>query len=149
IDFVVSWSNVPLFRRAFNHLFLIGLVSGWLAAFQRGPLRGLPNIAHLVWIIAAAVIGYSFARPEAALVHYAAWSCLILSPLIPLVTVPMFSWESWSSKPGPLPTPSPEVSQGTPVFFFVFDEWSLPRSTAGGEFHPHLQNLRKLCDQAV
>jgi hypothetical protein len=149
MDLLVSWSNAALLRRLFNHLFLVGFVSGWLAAFARGPLGGRPNIAHLIWIFAAAAIGYSFASPDMPLVHYAALCCLVLSPLVPLVVLPMFGWETWSSEPEPKPIPSPKASEGTPVFFVIFDEWSLARSTVDGEFHPQLKNLRDLCRQAV
>jgi hypothetical protein len=149
IDLLVFWSNSPLLRQAFNHLFLLALVSGWLVSLALGLLRARPNVVQCIWLIAAAVVGFSFGRSEASLVHYAAYGCLFLSPIILPVTAVMFSWERWSSKRDRMPAPSHQASHGTPVFFFFFDEWSFPRSTARGEFHPELKNLRKLCAQSV
>lgn len=148
IDLLVSWSNSAFLRQAFNHLFLVGLVSGWIAAFSRS-LWGRPNILHFLWITAAAVIGYSFAHYDTPLVHYAAWSCLILSPIVLLVVIPIFGWQTWSAKPSPMPKPTAAASQGTPVYFFIFDEWSFARSTVEGEFRPQLKNLCKLSDQSI
>jgi hypothetical protein len=48
-----------------------------------------------------------------------------------------------------LPPLTSTTTQKTPVFFFVFDEWSYLRSEDDGQFNASLSNLRKLAMNSV
>jgi hypothetical protein len=75
-------------------------------------------------------------------------TCLVLSPLIPILLVPAFFWTSFEVAPDPIPPRPAPAKAGTPVYLFVFDEWSYERCTDGNDFDPDLAALRRLRDQA-
>jgi hypothetical protein len=99
-------------------------------------LRGLLAASLVTW---ALLLFYR----RAFLPHLTRTACVILSPLIPIVLVPAFAWNSWYVSPDPIPATAPARS-GTPVFVFVFDEWSFVRSVEGGDFLADLPHLREL-----
>ena len=175
LDAVVSRLGSPTVRRLFNHLYLVALTSGLLAAVP-AFVNDHPNVVQLIWMGAMAVIGFSFGWPRSRLVRWAGNCCLIFSPAVVLVSIQMFTWSTWSAtaeslpvarEPGqelvskPVPRDaarglgegrsrlSDEPGDGTPVFLFVFDEWSYTRSTKNDQFRPCFKNVRKLCQQAV
>lgn len=145
---LLRWSSGTA-RRLFNHLFLVALVSGVLAMFPRFSIDH-PNVTHLIWLGVMAGIGYSFGSRAVKPVRWAANLCLIFSPVVLIVFAQMATWSTWNQTVEERPAPAATQSgPGTPVFVFVFDEWSFQRSTEGGQLRPLFGNLRQLCRQAV
>jgi hypothetical protein len=75
-------------------------------------------------------------------------SCLVLSPLVPILLVPAFFWTSFEVAPDPIPNRPAPARAGTPVYLFVFDEWSYERCTEGDDFDTDLESLRRLRGQS-
>jgi len=77
-------------------------------------------------------------------------ACLILSPLVPILMIQTFLFESYAVRQDPIPaaadgTSAAELSAaGTPIVLIVFDEWSYERSTADDDFLADLPALRAL-----
>jgi hypothetical protein len=146
-DAVVRRVNSTLLRRLFNHLFLLFFTGGVLTAF--GYLIPSVNLVLLLWMPAMFLIGYSFAQPDKQLYRYAEKFCLFLSPGAFIILISMYFWSTWPNPRGSLPPAAAEAPNKTPVFFFVFDEWSYHRSCEKDEIKPVLKNIHKLADQSV
>jgi hypothetical protein len=138
----------PWPKRVFDHLFLLALVSGLLAAFP-AMAEQHPRAVNWLWGIALLAIAVSLALRSSRLVRAGAALSLILAPLMPILFVQMLGWPRWHETREPLPQVPLAKEAGTPVFVFVFDEWSWLRSTSGGQWLPELRNVRALCQQAV
>jgi hypothetical protein len=149
-DAAVAWTRSSLLRRSYNHVFLLFLMSGGLAVVGRVVLP--LYLAQLLWMAALVVLGMSFAHPKWRLDRLGATACLLASPGALLVFLNLFFLAS--SPPSldayfPRDAAVPSEARRTPVFFFVFDEWSFLRSTNNGEFLPKLKNMRDLASQSV
>ena len=147
-DGLVRRFGSPWMKRAFDHVFLLALVSGMLAAFSAFAEDHAP-LVNVLWAMALIAIIGSFLWRRSRLVQGGATLCLIFSPLMPVLFVQMLTWPCWSESPGPLPAIAPSQRTGTPVFLFVFDEWSWLRSTRDGQFLPMFANVRALCERSV
>jgi hypothetical protein len=75
-------------------------------------------------------------------------ACLVLSPLIPILLLPAFFWSGFEVPSDRIPASPAPAREGTPVYLFVFDEWSFERSAAGDDFDSDLDSLRRLRDQS-
>jgi hypothetical protein len=69
--------------------------------------------------------------------------CLVLAPLGPILFLQILTWRPWRPCGPDRAGPAPRAG-ARPVFVLLFDEWSLERSMAGGEFLPSLPRLREL-----
>src|SRR6185503_6760223 len=69
--------------------------------------------------------------------------------LVILLLGPALSWRSWDMPRDPIPASSGEGETGTPIYFFVFDEWSYDRMMRDGDVSPDLPNLRALKSQSL
>lgn len=141
--------GLPGLRRVLGHLFLITVVSGLLAAFPTFSQQNHPTLTKLIWLGAMGAIGFSLARPQSRLVHHTFNFCLLFSPAAFIVSVQMLAWTPWQDPPkrdfAVRSAPCPK----SPVFLFVFDAWSRPRSMASGQFRPLFKNVRKMGEQSV
>jgi hypothetical protein len=145
---VRRWRSERL-RRLFGALFLLALVSGVAAALPLTVLRERQSLALGVWIAGMGMVGFSLGRDAAALVRRAATLCLLFSPIGLFSAVQVLSWPSWQEPPRAQVPIRPAAPSHAPVFVFIFDEWSYPRSTVGGEFRPLFRNLREVCERAT
>lgn len=136
-------------RRVAGHLFLAALLSGILAAVPSFTHRFHPAIARVAWLAGLAAMGYSLGRARSKLVQYAFNACLVFSPVAFIVSVQIISWPRWRDPPRTEFAVRPATAPKTPVFVFVFDEWSRPRSLVNGRFRLMFKNLRRLCKRAV
>jgi len=132
----------PRLRGTLRAVFVLALVSGVVSNIE--PLHR-PHFVFfdLLWLGIAAVAGYSYGRPQSRLVRFAYRASLVFSPLILILFIQSFTWNTWNP-----PDRAPQVRYApraaSPVFVFVFDEWSFPRAVPGGAvptFLPHLQQL--------
>ncbi|MBI3417136.1 MAG: sulfatase-like hydrolase/transferase [Verrucomicrobia bacterium] len=154
--------RLDLCRKLYNHLFLVAVANGVLTTLA--PSGALPHVGmslslRLVWIIAwlgiLAVTICSYCKPQLQLVRHAANGCLLFSPLIVIIFAQLAMLSEWSSphetdpslRP-PIPKSTATNQTSTPVFVFIFDEWSYRRSFQKGEFLPELINLRRLSAQS-
>jgi hypothetical protein len=107
-----------------------------------------PKLAEVIWMIALLGIGFSLAQPRSWLVPATVNFCLLFSPVVLILSVQMFTWPSWRDEPKTEFIVREADGPRTPVFVFVFDEWSWLRSSRCGELRPIFPNVRRLCDQA-
>ncbi len=136
------WSGPPV-RRLFRLLFVLALVQ-LLVVLLLGPNAERPlKGAGLVSLLAAGGVIAAFVRAETTVVRAAVTSGLVFAPLAPILFLQMLTWRPWRECGEDRAVPPPEES-ARPVFVLVFDEWSLGRSSAGGEFLPELGRLRQL-----
>jgi len=147
IGLLIERSGKAFLRRLYRHLFLLALGSGIIA---NTPSFYLARSAEreVLWLVLFAIVGYSFALSESRIIKYSAALCLVLSPLMLILMVPMVGWTNWNVLKQPNRAPLTRAESSTPVFFFVFDEWSYARSTRNGEFLPQFPNLRNLAQQS-
>ncbi len=131
--------------RLYHHVFLVALLSGLLAAFPAYTSEH-PGFVATAWGIGLTLIAVSLFWRKSQLVRYASLLCLIFSPLLPILFGEMLLWPRWTEPLEPIPAATQVDDAGPPVFIFVFDEWSWPRSSRDGQFtadFPHLQALSK------
>jgi hypothetical protein len=148
LDAMIERSGSGLLKRLFQHAFLLALVSGVLAACF-SFLKERPQTADLLWAVALAAVAGSFFWKRSPLVRWAKTACLIFSPLPLVLLGQMSAWHWWSESPDPLPQARPSDTRGTPVFLFVFDEWSWLRSSDDGQWLPGFVHARELAEQSV
>jgi hypothetical protein len=141
--------------RLYNHAFLLILASSVISLVPPARLRPYPEFTYyyLLWFGVVGVICFSLGNPRSRLVEWGGKACLILSPLVPILAIQMFTRPSWSVSNDPIPPPGVAAREGAaattmPVLFFVFDEWSFPRTIEGGEYRAELPNLRKLAGKS-
>jgi hypothetical protein len=64
--------------------------------------------------------------------------------------VQILMWKPWDVRPTiDVAAPDPAPANRTPVFLFVFDEWSYQRSYDGDELRPFFRNLRQLASHSL
>ena len=108
---------------------------------HRGPATAFLRLG-LVLVLVAWVLLLIYRR--ALLPRLVRTTCLVLSPIIPIVVLPALFWSSWWVRPDPLPRVPAAPRSGTPVYVLVFDEWSFLRGTQGDGFPDDLPDLREL-----
>jgi hypothetical protein len=128
----------------------------FVSALATGVIVNVPHLRHHGWHVPAALcvlVGglavHAFARPGSRTVRVAFRSCLFFSTLVILTLAESLTWESWGSVRGPLAPRRPADAGAHPVYFFVFDEWSWPRTTRDGAIRDVFPHLRALGEQAI
>ena len=146
---VIDRLSRPLLQKIYRHMFVIALGSGVIANLP--PIHFARSTQQeFLWFVLVAITGYSFGNVSSSLVRRAATSCLVLSPVILIVMGQMLFWRGWTPNSTPVRvTARSRPGPSTPVFMFVFDEWSYSRSTRLGEFLTELPNLRRLASQSI
>jgi len=139
----------PWLERLLGHVFVVTVLSGLLATFPSVTLLGHPTLTKVAWLAGMAAIGYSLGQPRSRLVRYAFNACLVFSPAPFLLSPQILFWPCWEDRPRTELPRTSALGPQTPVFVFVFDEWSAKRSMCEGEFRPCLTNMRALCAQAA
>ncbi|MBI1976889.1 MAG: sulfatase-like hydrolase/transferase [Candidatus Omnitrophica bacterium] len=108
---------------------------------------------QFLWIFLFVVVGISFLKGDSKIRTNAKRICLILSPIIPLLTLNLLACRPWvsdkkisvhSERKKPVTD-----AEGSPsnTYIFIFDGWSYQRSYAGQEvasFFKNLDQLRKV-----
>jgi hypothetical protein len=136
-------------RRTIAHILPVALVSGLLSLFSLSFEHRHPNLLLAIWMVTMLVIGLSIAWPRSRLTNWAYYVCLVFSPVPFVLSIQILTWGSWYDAPRmSVDIRRSDISQ-SPVFLFVFDEWSCQRSTVCGDFRPTFANVRRLCGQAI
>ena len=139
-------------RRLYPGGLVILMTSGALSVLVHVPrVRGAhPRLYASAWLLGAVVAAYAIGNPETRLVGLCKRACLIMAPLPLVLFSQLMLSDSWGVAPEPLrPTGIAARPGATPMFFFVFDEWSYQRSVGGGEFRPFFVHLRDFLRQAI
>ena len=128
-----------------QHLFLLALGTGLITSL----LTYVDYKAELLNLLLVAVVAYSWARPQSRIVRRAAAFALVLSPLVIISFYELLRFPEWSAPLDKLPeSRQASTNNATPVFLFIFDEWSYARATTNGQFLPEFPNLRRLSGQS-
>jgi len=146
IAVVVNALNSPWITKIFQHLFLIVLASG-LLTFYQFAWRDSGWII-IIWLMIMSVVGFSLGYPESRLPKFAKVFCLMLSPMIPILFIQMFTLSTWDTAPQSHIAFEESDRSKSPIFFFIFDAWSFGKSTIDGEFHPYFENLNRFNSKA-
>ncbi len=142
--------GLPRLRRSLGHLFLIAVASGVLAAFPSFSRQNHATLTKLIWLGIMLGVGYSLGSGSWKPVRYAFNFCLLFSPVVFIFSAQMLSWPPWQDPPKTNFAVRRAPGPRAPVFLFIFDEWSRPRSmTADAQFRTFFKNLRKMCGQSV
>ncbi len=135
-------ARTPL-RRPFDHAFLLVLGAGAISCV----LTYADYKSTFLYSALLALTLVSFIRQRVQIPRRAAQLALIFSPLAVIVSWQLATFPEWSS---PRETPSQKFAArpASPVFIFIFDEWSYARSTQDGEFLPGFKRLRELAEKS-
>ncbi len=134
-------------------LLMADLVLSWLTSTFVGVgfTRKYDPVFWLGWAVIAATL---------AIVRDRAWKVAavfarVMWPLPVIYVFLVLSWTPWDREDSPpiAPTqsPAPDASPAaarTPVYIFVFDEWSYQRSLENGKFLPQLPHLAAFAQRA-
>ena len=118
-----------------------------LLTFHEFSYRGTGWIP-LIWMLIMAAVGFSLGYPGSRVIKIATVLCLILSPVVPIFFLQMFTLSTWDTAPQPRVAFEESDESKSPIFLFIFDGWSYQKSTADGEFHPHFENLHRVASKA-
>jgi hypothetical protein len=102
------------------------------------------------WAVVAGIGLYAASRPASRLLERGTTVLAVLAWLVPISLVQMLLWRPWDVRPvihADAARAAP--ANRTPVFLFVFDEWSYQRSYAGHELRPFFRNLRRLASHSL
>jgi hypothetical protein len=102
------------------------------------------------WMVVAGLGFYAMSRPGSRVLSRGTSVLAALAWLAPLSVVQALLWKPWDMRPTITRDP-PQVASAnrTPVFLFVFDEWSYQRSYNGQELGPFFRNLRQLAGRSL
>lgn len=161
---VDAWGG-PRLRRAARFLFLLVLTVS-VASWGVSTFVGIGFTSKYDWVfwLGWGAIAAGLFALYAQLWKPAATFAAVMSPLPLILLVQVFSWPGWSPETGDATTPLPagmtstaatanadmaNTADNMPVYIFVFDEWSYPRSISDGQFQPEFANLRRLSDRST
>jgi sulfatase-like protein len=112
--------------------------------------KGHVLVLTVAWIVLAGTGLYLAARPNSRFLERGTAVLAALAWLAPISLIQMLLWKSWDVRPLlEREAPSQAGPNQTPVFLFVFDEWSFRRSYDGTELRPFFHNLRKLASRSI
>src|SRR4051812_5907036 len=137
-----SWGGVVL--RWLTIILLADIIVGYAAVGLTGRHSPIITIA---WLVLAG-LGLYFARPGSRMLERGTTVLAALAWMAPISLVQMLLWKSWDVRPRVGEDPPAAPANRTPVFLFVFDEWSYQRSYDGSDLRPFLPNLRRLASHS-
>jgi hypothetical protein len=140
-----SWGGVLL--RWLTIVLIADILVGYVGS---GKTEGRFAAFTAAWALVAGLGLYAASRPGSRFLERGTTLVAALAWLAPISVVQMLSWKSWDVRPvvhedAP---PAPPVNR-TPVFLFVFDEWSYQRTYNGHELRPFFRNLRELASHSL
>ncbi|HEY3012917.1 MAG TPA: sulfatase-like hydrolase/transferase [Gemmatimonadales bacterium] len=102
------------------------------------------------WALVAAIGCYAASRFGPSFFERGTTILAALAWLAPISVVQMLLWKSWDLRPAIHRDVSHAAAANhTPVFLFLFDEWSYQRSYDGHELRPFFRNLRQLASHSL
>lgn len=155
------------FVRVFDHAFVIALGAGILTNVwfhtQRPHGYRIGQFGmemQTAWLAMFAAAGYSLASPRSRLVHRCAQLCQVVSPGILIVAYQLMQlptlarpMDALTAVPPAVSSPVPMALAGKPadrpVYLFIFDEWSYPRTYEQGRCRSFMPRLAEFSRQAT
>ena len=147
-----SWGGVLL--RWLTIVLIADILVGYAGS---GKTEGRFAAFTAAWAIVAGIGLYAASRPSFRFLEHGTKILTALVWLAPLAVVQILLWKPWDVRPvihgGAPPAvsakPPTAPANRTPVFLFVFDEWSYQRSYDGDELRPFFRNLRGLASHSL
>jgi len=155
--------NYPVFISVYDHILIgvlgAGILSNVAYHFTRPIGYSISQFGMEIqtgWLILAAVVGFSFARPELKIALRCKQFCQIISPVMFIIVFQLLWTTYYPATQDPLSSQSPSLNSvdtedetATPIYLFVFDEWSYQRTFQGGNPRPMFKKLTALTNQSV
>ncbi|HEX6433785.1 MAG TPA: hypothetical protein VFZ87_06070, partial [Gemmatimonadales bacterium] len=140
-----SWGGLLL--RWLTVILIADILVGYVGS---GKTEGRFAAFTAAWVVVAGIGLYAASRPGSRFLERGTTLLAALAWLAPISAVQMFLWKPWDVRPV-LPENAPRAAPAnrTPVFLFVFDEWSYQRSYDGRELRPFFRNLRQLASHSL
>lgn len=151
VDALVRRIGHPMVQRLFRLAYLVVLGLGLVTLLW--PIHAA-YWGKMLWMCGAwAVIGgvmvYCWFRPRGAVFQGALNASLILSPLFFIVSFSLLNYQQWvPSSKQTYPPSVKAVSGKTPIYIFIFDEWSFKRSFDNGTLKPMFRRLAQFAEQS-
>jgi len=133
-----------LLRRLADHAIILLLGGGVASTVFTYP----DYKTELFFLGCVAVAVWSWYQPRAALPSRLGRTALVFSPIILIVAWQFLRFPTWDVAVEP-PIQKIPARAASPVFYFIFDEWSYTRSTDRGEFLPLFANVRRLAAEST
>ena len=130
------------------------LLAAGAAVVMWFPFHLLPSLLTKGLAMAAVWLGVAFVvfgwpHRKFPLVKWAANGLLVVSPIVPISIFRLLSYPSWYTPIEPAPSFQNKNLSGTPVFIFVFDEWSYVRSTTNGHFLSCFRSMGDISRESI
>jgi hypothetical protein len=140
-----TWGGVLL--RWLTIVLIADILVGYAGS---GKVENHPAAFTVAWAVAAGIGLYAVSRPRSRFLERGTTILAALAWLAPISVVQILLWKPWDVRSVVhVDTPHPGPANRTPVFLFVFDEWSYQRSYNGQELRPFFRNLRQLASHSL
>lgn len=140
-----SWGGVLL--RWLTIVLLADILVGYVGS---GKTQGRFAAFTAAWVVVAGLGLYAASRPGSRFVERGTTVLAALAWLAPLSVVQILLWKPWDVRESIHRDASYAApATRTPVFLFLFDEWSYQRSYDGHELRPFFRNLRRLAGHSL
>jgi hypothetical protein len=141
-----SWGGVLL--RWLTIVLIADILVGYAGSGKTGG--HFAALLTAAWAILAGIGLYAVSRPASRFLERGTIVLAALAWLAPISVVQMLLWKPWDVRPAiQVDAPHPAPANRTPVFLFIFDEWSYQRSYDGHELRPFFRNLRQLASHSL
>jgi hypothetical protein len=160
-QFVRLWRS-PFLTRISNHLFLlitaeiIFHVIDFCFYTNIGKQEWYPYGINGLRVLAYGLVGLSFCKNWTGLHRRVRQGCMIVSPGIAIVVVSALCYSRFPKRMDPVPEISTALAvktgqdaAATPVYLFIFDEWSYRLSYEQDRLKPMFENLEALRKQSI
>jgi sulfatase-like protein len=139
-----SWGGVLL--RWLTIVLVADILVGYVGSGKGGHVAALTA----PWAVVAGIGLYAASRPATRFLERGTTVLTALAWLAPISLAQMLVWKPWKVQPViRVDAPHPAPANRTPVFLFIFDDWSQQRSYDGHELRPFLRNLRQLASHSL
>jgi hypothetical protein len=140
-----SWGGVLL--RWLTIVLIADILVGYAGSGKTGSHFAAFTVA---WAVVAGIGLYAVSRPGSRFLERGTTVLAALAWLAPISVVQILLWKPWDVRPAiHADAPHPAPANRTPVFLFVFDEWSYQRSYDGHQLRPIFRNLRQLASRSL
>jgi hypothetical protein len=140
-----SWGSVLL--RWLTILLIADILVGYAGS---GKAENHPAAFTAAWAVVAGIGLYAVSRPRSGFLEHGTTVLTALAGLAPISVVQILLWKPWDVRPAiHVEAPHRRPANRTPVFLFVFDEWSYQRSYVDNELRPFFRNLRQLASHSL
>jgi hypothetical protein len=142
-----SWGRVLL--RWLTIVLIADIIVGYIGSGRGEGREGRLAAFTAAWGLVACIGLYAASRPGSRFLQRGTTLLAALAWLTPILVVQMLLWRSWDVRPEIHQALHATPVNRTPVFIFLFDEWSYQRSYDGQDLRPFFRNLRQLASHSL